>query len=767
MKLTRLKMLGVVMCAGFALAAVYGAVGPRGHAAALQGSVLVSTGAWNSSGDQSGMAIPASVNTATEFKSYIYDLLHNTTTSGIPGSDYNKYGAAFIVENMMHGQHDDGADSSLVSAAVSDYNAWANFVDDFSAAGRIQWSVSRTVGVGNLNTTHVCTTGSLGYCLDRSVYQNNDWNGGGRDAHSFQYFTMKSSEASTLIIFTNPDGTTFQLRRECGNVIAAAHALEDLGWNLSGRTTSTVSTVYAGEAVAFDSQLKNTGASAGNTTWTVAWCTDACSTWTNHASGTDSSVAKGGTWEQENNYPWTVSTSATYTKLCVHISYTNGAGPGTATETATAACVTVIPLQSTCGGVNVSPTLLGTADSYTVSANLNTNGGKPGAQAIADNSNFFIKVTGPSVNADNQNVTPVTVGGAAADTGSGSLAASVSPGATGDSGSYAITYGITGGTGAVTCSGSFMVAYRPYFSVLGGDVSAGAGFGASCTETSADLKSWNLNSTSTPNYYGAGSEIGAWATGNINNFVSGMGLSGGAAADSGSGLSFGNDTNTGGAGYGGNFGANAVPCLTDFYATRPTSPPSVSTGSLTSFAAVSSGSYDAPVDGSGTYTIGNGSDITVAQDAAGNGKQVTIYVAGNLYIKSNILYSYASLYQIPRINFYVKGDIYIDPNVTELHGVYMAQKISGTSGGHMTTCSPGVVSTPQSYATCNKQLTIVGAAAAENGMRLDRTYGNLAAAPGVTNQPAEVFQYSPELWLAQPIGPPFDYQAYTNLPPVL
>jgi hypothetical protein len=29
MKLTRLKMLGVVMCAGFALAAVYGAVGPR------------------------------------------------------------------------------------------------------------------------------------------------------------------------------------------------------------------------------------------------------------------------------------------------------------------------------------------------------------------------------------------------------------------------------------------------------------------------------------------------------------------------------------------------------------------------------------------------------------------------------------------------------------------------------------------------------------------------------------------------------------------
>jgi hypothetical protein len=165
--------------------------------------------------------------------------------------------------------------------------------------------------------------------------------------------------------------------------------------------------------------------------------------------------------------------------------------------------------------------------------------------------------------------------------------------------------------------------------------------------------------------------------------------------------------------------------------------------------------------------MGNGTDMTLGQDPAGNGKQIDVYVNGNLYIKSNIKYSYTSLYQLPHINFYVKGSIFIDPNVTELHGVYIAQKTSGVVGGYLNTCAPGATFAAQSYATCNKQLKVVGAVAAENGLRLTRTFGNLATATGASNQPAEIFQYSPEMWLTQTLDKGYQYQSYTSLTPVL
>ena len=757
MILRQLKFVGLLFLAGVTLSVVYNVVGPRGHAAALHGSVILSTGEWTASGGASGMAIPASVNTATEFKTFINGLLHNTAESGDPGSDYNKYGAAFLVENMIHGKTEYSANAALVTAALNDYTKWAGYVDDYSAAGRINWSLSKTVAAGNYNSTHLCIEGSGGYCWARATYYDNNYNSGGYDGKHFDYYTLSDDEPSTLIIFTNPNGTTFQIRRECGNVIGSAGPLVDLGWNLNGRTTATKTSIYAGGYFDFDSQLQNTGASAATTTWTVTWCYDACTSWTTHASGSDT-IPKGGAWVDENPWPWPVSPSNPHTKVCARISYTNGSGPGTATETATPVCVTIIPLQSTCAGVVVNPALIGTNDSYSVSATVTTSGGTAEAQDISDTSNFYITVNGPNVSINNTDVTPVTVG-------AGTLAASINPPPTGESGNYTVTYGITGAAGAVDCTGSFSVVYRPYFSVLGGDVTAGSGFGSSCSGTAATINSWNSNTSTTPNYYGSGTEIAAWATSGITNFVSGIGLSGGAASNSGYGLSLSNTVGVGGAGHGGNFGANAVPCMYDYYGNKPGTTASVGTTNLTAMT-LGSGDYTAPVDGSGTFTLGGSGDITVAQDAAGNGKQISIYVAGNLYIKSNIKYSYANINQIPRLNLYVQGNIYIDPNVTEIHGVYMAQK-SSSGGGTINTCNPGTVAAPQPYATCNKQLKIVGAMAADVKIRLVRTYGNLSATPGAPAEPAEIFQYSPELWMAQTVTPGFNYQSYSNLAPIL
>jgi hypothetical protein len=780
MMMRPLRFMGVLLLAGLTLSVAYNLVGHQSKAAALHGSVILSTGEWTSSGGATGMAIPTSVNTAAEFKTFINGLLHNTAESGDPGSDYNKYGAAFIVENMIHGKTEYNANAALVTAALNDYNKWAGYIDDYSGAGRIQWAVSRAVPAGQFNSTHLCVEGSGGYCWARATYYNNNYNGGGYDGHHFDFYTLSDAEDSTLMIFTNPNGTTFQIRRECGNVIGSAGPLAELGWNLNGRTTLSDSTVYTGQSATFTSQLQNTGASIANSGWMTQYCyTDTtCSTYSNLSGGTDSSIAKGGAWETEHTYTWVAAPSITSSKFCVRIIYTNGSGPGTATEFGAPVCVTIVPLQSTCNGANASPTLLGTTDSYTVNASLNTSGGKPGAQYITDNSNFYINVTGPSVNNANSNV-PTTVGGSSADSGTGTLAASQSFPSTGDAGNYTISYGITGPVGAVSCTDSFTVAYRPYVSVTGGDISAGSGFGASCSSANATINSWNTNTTTAPNYSGAGSQVLAWASGNITNFVSGVGLSGGAASGNGYGLSLSNTVNTGGAAHGGQFGANAVPCMYDYYGNKPAGAPTLpvtTTGRMFDLTApgnsadIPSGSYIAGLDGSGTFTVGNGSaqPITVRQDASGgNGKQVDVYVDGNLYIKNNIIYNYSSLYTLPRLAFYVRGNIYIDPGVTELHGVFIAQKISGTTGGYIYTCEPGVTTAARSYNDCKKQLKVVGSMDAENGLRLQRTWGNLTAASGVPAEPAEIFQYSPEMWLAQTPGGDFNYQAYTNLNPVL
>jgi|GEM_PF-1504809 len=319
---------------------------------------------------------------------------------------------------------------------------------------------------------------------------------------------------------------------------------------------------------------------------------------------------------------------------------------------------------------------------------------------------------------------------------------------------------LSGGTGSDEAC--VAVTLNPYFQVVGGDIAAGITFGAgSCTGGTANIESWNQNTS--PNYFGGGSTLGALATGTITNFVSGMGLAGGAGSQSGHGLSFANS----GAGvsasppsYGGSFGTSGMPCVDDYYGTKATSGPDTIGGPITS---LSGGNHIVTPSG-GTVQIGNGahSPITVAP-----GTTTTLYVQGNVYISSNIIYANYSLGTVPRFNLYVQGNIYIDPNVTELHGVYIAQKSSSGSYGDIVTCAASPTDTSEPYATCAKQLQVVGAMAAEGGMHLTRTYGNLQAAPGAPAAPAEIFQYSPELWLNAPPLTSLPVKTYTSLPPVL
>lgn len=396
---------------------------------------------------------------------------------------------------------------------------------------------------------------------------------------------------------------------------------------------------------------------------------------------------------------------------------------------------------------NFAPTTVNSPDNFVVWMTTNSYADSPPPAAT-----FTVKITNPAG-------TTYTVSPSATYASSKITSSNISYTPT-QSGSYNISWTYYG----QTCSTSHQAGYAPYFSVLGGDIAAGAGFGnGSCSETpNAEIKSWNTN---TGTYDGAGTQIGALATGDITDFVSGLGLSGGANAGAlnlkGHGLSFANDSPPSPPSYGGQFTGGGLACVHDYAGDVATSGATPLSGAIDS---IVSGSYT-----SGAVTLGDPlhNDLIISA-----GKTITLYVTGDVYITSNIKYGGYTLATVPRFNLYViGGNVYIDPNVTELHGVYVAQKtLSGT--GVIKTCAPFSIET-QDNAVCNIKntpLKFVGAVAAD-AINLDRTHGSLiadpAATPAIPAEPAEIFQYSPELWLSASPVPSLKYQAFTSLPPVL
>jgi hypothetical protein len=171
-------------------------------------------------------------------------------------------------------------------------------------------------------------------------------------------------------------------------------------------------------------------------------------------------------------------------------------------------------------------------------------------------------------------------------------------------------------------------AYVPFFSVLGGDVAAGPGFGASCTpDPNAGITGRNLGTSS--GYYGAGSQLGALASGTVNNFASALGgIAGGAAPPTG--LTFANTTsNVAGDGtgiYGGGF-ARPTWCVPDYVSKAQANP--------------ASGTLTTPLNqarlnslANGTYTVSG--DLTLSSLQLAQGQKITVVVTGDVYITGDI-----------------------------------------------------------------------------------------------------------------------------------
>ena len=352
------------------------------------------------------------------------------------------------------------------------------------------------------------------------------------------------------------------------------------------------------------------------------------------------------------------------------------------------------------------------------------------------------------------------------------------------------------------CTGDISIVTLPYFNAYGSGVIAGGQFsslsGGSCQSddtTGKDngvLASWYHNDTN--GTYGASSQLSAIALLKITGFASGQ-LASPPLTKAPAGLTFANTANVGGTddfspALGGDFtgttntGAHCLneqnPAGSGSHSTATTNP--VSAGSLATGVNTYSGASDLYLKGGTIH--GN---VSLFVDGGANNVNVYVGDDGN-NITTGTTWGTAS---VPSFVLQVTGgNIYIDSRVTQLDGLYIARPDSNGNGGKIYTCgdvtSHQQMSASQIYSSCSNQLTVYGTFAAAQ-INLMRTFGTLKDAQNNTNCTnrgstaasrihtdcaAEVFDFSPEMYLSNPaVQAPGNgtqqWDAITTLPPVL
>jgi hypothetical protein len=434
------------------------------------------------------------------------------------------------------------------------------------------------------------------------------------------------------------------------------------------------------------------------------------------------------------------------------------------------------PTVATCGTLTVNPAEPEIGQQMTVRVQPTYSGGPP-----------TTTVSGASLR-----VTP-TPGNVAIEAGyptwgGGNLDILSKPFAIATAGKYMVTWKVTINEKTLDCGGAldfFYVLRHPYMKVEQGDVLAGTGFATNASQPCAAISAphnptagvvgWNAGS---PGYGGAGIDYAAYALNYIQDIATSR--RNGAVPQA---LSFSNASNPSvapnslspGSGlFGGMFGS-LTNCV-DYWGSKPADsamkPVSGPTISLDGF------------NTSGNYVYNGGGNLTINGGQISNGVRITLYVYGDVSITDRIVYAgnggWNKLEQYPNFTLVVLGSIFIKPSVTELNGVYVAipatnyvtpavkNDFANPQQGTITTCANNFTGyTPANIAAdnnlCNNRLLVVGSFVA-NHIFLLRSYGSVA-----TNAPAEIFQYSPELWLAPTSdGQVGDtYEAVVGLPPVL
>jgi hypothetical protein len=256
---------------------------------------------------------------------------------------------------------------------------------------------------------------------------------------------------------------------------------------------------------------------------------------------------------------------------------------------------------------------------------------------------------------------------------------------------------------------------RPFYKAQNSSVLSGGAFAStgSCSSSgTGELEGWNNDTGSD---YGASSQNAAIAFGPITGFASNQSVEN--FSSSPTALTFANTSGITSDPYvpslGGNFEPGGSYCLSD------------------------------PVPGATAQTFAGNTDIDSLTNMA-PGTDLYYKVNGNVYIGSNITYSNPNSSwgsnNVPSFVLDATGNIYIDPSVTELDGIYV-------SHGNIYTCGAGNSSVPnyvspmsssQLFTNCSKQLAVYGSFVA-NHVEMERTFGSLrdeTPVPGSPGSPA-------------------------------
>jgi hypothetical protein len=345
----------------------------------------------------------------------------------------------------------------------------------------------------------------------------------------------------------------------------------------------------------------------------------------------------------------------------------------------------------------------------------------------------------------------------------------------------------------------------PYVHNFNSDASAGGGFGKSCTPTKGGIQTYTRTTGTQP--AGSGVQVGALSIGPVNGFSSANLRTSTPTALNG-GLTFANTgitPATGEAPYlGGDLGDNH--CVTDYYGAEPDGT-SVSSVSQLDLGGVAGAVHIKPVGGVLTINPNGVSNIFK--------KNIAIYVDGDVVIKNDVRYrdadivgGYGGIEDIPTVYIIAegktqgKGNIYVDPGVKQLDGLYVAQPrdSTATDQGIIYTCASGT--TPYDdpallgvwLSTCKQQQLVVNGSFVAQHVHLLRTFGSIrdsGSYPGehLFGRPsvscsdsgssslgdcaAEIFNFDPSVYLAAPAITPLGgpttgtYQYITSLSPVL
>jgi hypothetical protein len=322
--------------------------------------------------------------------------------------------------------------------------------------------------------------------------------------------------------------------------------------------------------------------------------------------------------------------------------------------------------------------------------------------------------------------------------------------------------------GSASTEACVYVAAKPYTRVYRGDVSAGGGLVTSpdaldsCTRSAgAAVIGWNKRSAT---WSGAGVQFAVYAMSTI--FDTSTALVNGGGAPRPNGLSFANSgvgVDTANGNFGGSLGS--VACMADHYATLPSSAAGVAASTS--------------VNGlSGAYTRTGNLEITGG--TINSGRKVSIFVDGNVFIRGSVAFGDSGSWNsgnIPSFRLIVKGNIFIDNDVTRLDGLYVAQPEGGADGIIYTCALETDPYTPMALngslgAQCDTKLTVNGSFVARQ-VRLLRTVGTQGASTAnetaAAGNMAEAFIYGPSTWIIQPsdVQGSAEYDAITTLPPVL